>query len=146
MRYTILISIFLLFLFIGCKKNKFSTTPSLKFESVNTTQLRNQELIRFKLSFTDAEGDLTDSIFVQEVVPNCPASNIQGLFPLPVFPTTKDQQGDLDVTFGYNVSGYATISPQCAPENDTTTFRFALKDKAQHVSDTVSSPVIIIYN
>jgi hypothetical protein len=146
MRYTILFSIFLLLLFVGCKKNKFSTTPSLKFESVNTTQLHNQQLIRFDLSFTDAEGDLTDSIFVQEVVPNCAASNIEGLFPLPVFPTTKDQKGGITVTFGYNSSGYTSVSPQCPPENDTAVFRFALKDKAQHVSDTVSSPVIIIYN
>jgi hypothetical protein len=146
MRYTILFSIFLLLLFAGCKKNKFSTTPSLKFESVNTTQLHNQQLIRFDLSFTDAEGDLTDSVFVQEVVPNCAASNIEGLFPLPVFPTTKDQKGGVTITFGYNLSGYTSVSPQCPPQNDTAVFRFALKDKAQHVSDTVSSPVIIIYN
>ncbi|MEP6952359.1 MAG: hypothetical protein ABI863_23910 [Ginsengibacter sp.] len=146
MRYTILFSIFLLLQFVGCKKNKFSTTPSLKFESVNTTQLHNQQLIRFSLSFTDAEGDLTDSIFVQEIVPNCAGSNIEGLFPLPGFPTTKDQKGGITITFGYNASGYTSVSPQCPPENDTAVFRFALKDKAQHVSDTVSSPVIIIYN
>ena len=116
MRYTILFSIFLLLLFAGCKKNKFSTTPSLKFKSVNTTQLHNQELIKFTLSFTDAEGDLTDSIFVQEVVPDCANSNIAGLFPLPVFPTSKDQKGDITVTFGYNFSGYTSVSPQCPPK------------------------------
>lgn len=146
MRYAILFSIFLLFLSVSCKKSKFSTTPTLKFKSVNTTQLHNQGLITFTLSFTDAEGDLTDSIFVQEVDPTCANSNIEGLFPLPLFPTSKDQKGDLSVTFGYNVSGYTSVSPQCPPQNDTATFRFALKDKAQHVSDTVSSPVIIIYN
>ena len=42
MRYTILFSIFLLLFIVGCKKSKFSTTPSLKFKSVNTTQLRSQ--------------------------------------------------------------------------------------------------------
>jgi hypothetical protein len=146
MRKTVLISILLLLLISACKKNEFSTTPSLKFKSVNTTQLRNQELIQFNLSFTDAEGDLTDSIFVQEVVPDCPNSNSAGLFPLPAFPTGKDQKGDITVTFGYNSSGYTSVSPQCPPKNDTAVFRFALKDKAQHVSDTVSSPVIIIYN
>jgi len=146
MRYTILFSIFLLLLTVGCKKSKFSTTPSLKFKSVNTTQLRTQELITFTLSFTDAEGDLTDSIFVQEVVPNCPNSNIEGLFPIPVFPSSKDQKGDIKVTFGYNASGYSSVSPKCPPNNDTAVFRFALKDEAQHVSDTVSSPVVIIYN
>lgn len=146
MRYTILFSILLLFLFAGCKKNKFSTTPSLKFESVNTTRLHIHEAIRFTLSFTDAEGDLTDSIFFQEVVPGCPADNSHsGSYLLPPFPTSKDIQGDIIVTLGYNTS-FTDISPQCPPNNDTATFRFALKDKAQHESDTVSSPVIIIYN
>ena len=38
------------------------------------------------------------------------------------------------------------MPPQCPPQNDTAVFRFALKDDADHVSDTVSSPTIIIYN
>ena len=144
MRYTILFSIFLLLLFAGCKKSKFSTTPSLKFKSVNTTRLHNQQLIKFSLSFTDAQGDLTDSIYVQEVVPGCDNSNFGALFPLPGFPTSKDQKGDLDVTFGYNVSGYTGISPKCQ-KNDTAVFRFVLRDKALNASDTVSSPLIILF-
>ena len=146
MRYTILFSIFLLLLFAGCKKDKFSTAPSLKFKSVNTTELRTQQLLTFTLSFTDAEGDLTDSsrIFVQEVVADCAASNLEGLFQLPPFPTTKNQKGDINVTFGYNVSDYTSISPQCQ-KNDTAVFRFVLNDNAHHASDTVSSPTIILY-
>ena len=35
------------------------------------------------------------------------------------------------------------IAPQCQ-RNDTAVFRFVIKDKANHVSDTVSSPPIII--
>ena len=139
MRYTILFSIILFLLCTGCKKDKFETTPSLKFVKTNTTQLQNQQLIEFTMSFTDAEGDLTDSIFVQEIVPGCPGSNLQGLFPLPLFPTSKNQKGDVTVTLEYN-----DFPPQCPPKNDTAIFRFALKDKADHVSDTVSSPVIII--
>ena len=142
MRYTVLFSISLLILLIGCSKNKFSTTPSLKFKSINTNQLNRGEEIRFTLSFTDAEGDLTGSIFVREVVPGCPADTVHyGSYALPAFPTSKNQQGDVVVTLGYN-----DFPPQCAPKNDTAVFRFALIDKALHVSDTVSSPVIIIYN
>ena len=111
---------------------------------MNTTQLHNQQLIQFTLSFTDAEGDLTDSIYVQEVVPRCSNSNFDQLYPLPPFPTTKNQKGDINVTFGYNVTGYSSISPKCQA-NDTAVFRFVLKDKAQHASDTVSSPPIILY-
>lgn len=129
---------------MSCSKEKFSSTPSLKFKSVNTTSLRNQQLLQFTLSFTDAEGDLTDSIFVQEVVPDCAFSNFSTLYPLPVFPTTKNQTGDLTVTFGYNVSGYATVAPKCT-QSDTAVFRFVLRDRANHASDTVSSPKIILY-
>ncbi len=143
MRYTFLIAILLLIL-ASCTKSKFSSTPSLKFKSVNTTDLFSQGVITFTLHFTDAEGDLTDSLFVQEVVANCPASDLSGLFALPSFPTTKDAQGDITVNFGYNRSDYLSISPQCQ-ENDTAVFRFALRDKALHVSDTVSSPVITIH-
>ena len=146
MRYTILISISLILLFAGCKKDKFSTAPSLKFKSVNTTELRNQQLIRFSLSFTDAEGDLSDSsnIFVQELVPGCANSNFDTQLKLPAFPTSKNQKGDLDITLGYNVTGYTGISPKCQ-RNDTAVFRFVLRDNAHNASDTVSSPSIILY-
>jgi len=144
MRHTLLIAILLL-TFGSCSKDKFSSTPSLKFKSVNTTDLFNQGLITFTMHFTDAEGDLTDSIFMQEVVANCPLSDLTDQFALPVFPTTKNADGDITVTLQYQGSnGYHSISPKCQ-ENDTAIFRFALRDKAMHVSDTVSSPVIIIH-
>ncbi|MEO8412169.1 MAG: hypothetical protein ABI472_00860 [Ginsengibacter sp.] len=148
MRYTLLFSILLL-LFMSCNKDKFSSTPSLKFTSVNTTQLHNQQLIQFTLSFTDSEGDILNNdsaLYIQQVVPDCLASNTDSYYPLPDFPTTKNQKGDIIVTFSYNsVVGYTSLlTPQCQ-KNDTAVFRFALRDQAKHVSDTVSSPPIILY-
>ncbi len=144
MRYTILFSIFLFAILTGCNKKKFGTTPSLKFKSANTTQLHTGQVLQFTLSFTDAEGDLTDSIFTQKIVPYCTLSSFTSFYALPGFPTSKNQQGDIIVTFGYNADPYTNISPQCQ-KNDTAVFRFALRDKAKHVSDTVSSPKIILY-
>lgn len=145
MRYTILFSIFLFAILSGCSKKKFGSTPTLKFKSVNTTNLAAGQLLQFTLGFTDAEGDLSDSIFVEQIVPNCAASAFSSGYALPSFPASKNQDGDIVVTFGYNAgSGYSNIAPQCQ-QNDTATFRFALKDKAMHVSDTVSSPKIILY-
>ena len=146
MRCTNLFSIFLFLLFTGCNKDKYETTPSLKFKDVNTTYLVPGSTLQFTLSFTDKEGDLTDSVYVEKYVPYCSASSFSGWHALPTFPLSKNQQGDLTVNFEYNGSGtYQNIAPQCQ-ENDTAVFRFALKDKAQHISDTVSSPpVIIIY-
>ena len=91
MRYTLLFSILIL-LFTSCKKQNYSSTPSIKFESVSTTQLQRNQTIKFTFSFTDAEGDILDSVYVQELVPNCQASNVEGLFPIPTFPSSKNQK------------------------------------------------------
>lgn len=144
MRYTLLFSIFLFVMLAGCKKDKYNSTPSLKFKDVNTKELHSGQFLTFTLTFTDAEGDLTDSVYVEELVPNCSNSSFNDWYPLPSFPTSKNQKGDITVNFEYNVgAGYQNISPKCQM-NDTAVFRFALKDKAQHISDTVSSPPIII--
>ena len=144
MRYTILFSIFLIIILGGCSKDKFGTTPTLKFKSVNTTQLRSGGLLVFTLTFTDAEGDLSNSLYAEKIVPYCAASSFSQSYPVPVFPTSKNDKGDLTVTFGYNSDpSYSNISPQCQM-NDTAVFRFAITDKANHTSDTISSPPIVL--
>src|SRR5690606_4076986 len=133
MRHTILFSIILLVFLAGCDKDKFQTTPGLQFTSVNTTELRNGQLLQFRLAFTDAEGDLTDSIYVEKMVSDCPGSNFVILFPLPPFPSTTDQQGDIIVTFGYNISSEYQVAPQCQ-RDEIATFRFVLRDKDNNAS------------
>lgn len=130
----------------SCSKAKFSSTPSLKFKSVNTTQLLPGGALHFTLTFTDAEGDFSDSgnvyiQFMQRTQPSCTINSNDETIPMPAIPKTKDQKGEINVSLDYN-----SISPQCAPLNDTTVFRFVLKDDAGHVSDTASSPTIIISN
>ena len=139
MRNTIIISIILLLFFCGCNKNKYNTVPSLKFKSVNTNLLSNFQVIQFTLSFTDKEGDLTDSITVIKTEPKCTNSNFVQPYKLPTFPTTKNISGDLLVSFKYS-----DVAPQCPGRNDTAVFKFVLKDQAKHVSDTASSPTIVI--
>jgi hypothetical protein len=145
MRYTILFSIFLFVIMAGCKKDKFGSKPTLKFKSVSSNILPPGQLIQFTLSFTDAEGDLSDSIYIEKTEPNCVASNNSDTYLFPDFPVSKNEKGDLIVTFGNNQNdpAYVNMAPLCQT-NDTAVFRFAIKDKANHVSDTVSSPPIII--
>lgn len=144
MRYTILFSIFLFTMIVSCKKDKFSTTPSLKFESVNTKQLFSGELLTFTLSFT-YKGDLNGKVFVEKKEPTCVGSRFTDWYPVPSFSASNNAKGEITVTFGYNASSsYQNISPQCQ-RNDTATFRFALIADSTHVSDTVSSPPVIIY-
>jgi hypothetical protein len=143
MRNTIVIAL-IAFIFIGCKKDRFTTKPQLKFESVNTQVLDRGQILSFKLSYTDLEGDLQDSIYVEKVEPTCPQSGFSSKYILPNFPTTRNAEGEIQVSFGYNVNNYPLIkAPQCG-RNDTCYFRFVLKDKAQNLSDTVKSDVFVI--
>lgn len=144
MRYTILFSIFLVTLLAGCSKDKYGTTPTLKFKSVNTTELHSGSLLVFTLSFTDAEGDLSGSIYAEKIVPYCASSSFGQSFSVPPFPSSKNEHGDLTVTFAYNSDpSYFNISPQCQ-KNDTAVFRFAITDKANHTSDTITTPPIVL--
>ena len=145
MRYTILFSIILFAFLTGCNKDKYGTTPTLKFKSVNTTELRSGQQLVFTLTFTDAEGDISDSLYVQKYVSYCPGSTADDWYPVPSFPTSNNAKGDLTVNFFYNGNdpAYQNVAPQCQM-NDTAIFRFAIKDKSQHISDTISSPPIVI--
>ena len=140
MRYPILFSIFLLFLF-SCNKNKYNTVPQLKYKDVNTKQLHSGETLRFTFSFTDAEGDIVadSSFFVKKVVARCASSSFDQYYILPTFPSAKNQSGEIIVTYSYN-----DVSPKCN-KNDTATFKFVLRDKAKNKSDTAVSDQIIIY-
>ena len=144
MRNTILISLVCL-IFLSCKKEEnYSSTPNLKYKSVDTKYLTPGGIVKFTLSFTDKEGDL-DSLFVQKVNPACALSGtIDRYYVSDALVNLKSKSDDLLVSFGYRVDGYPKIGePQCKI-NDTCYFRFALLDKAKHHSDTVRSEIIVI--
>ncbi len=140
MRKTYLLSMLILFL-ASCNKDKFTTQPQLKYESVNTTVLDRGETLVMNLSFTDAEGDLSDTLTIIKSAQNCSNSFRIAPYKLPAFPLGKNQSGDIVVTFSYN-----DVSPKCFPKNDTAVFKFVLKDKAQNKSDTAVSETIVIIN
>ena len=149
MRYSIVI-IIISFTLFGCTKEKFSTIPKLKYLSVNATQFVEGNEIVFKLSFTDAEGDLSDSLYVEQVPDlTCSRASVLGtMHAIPSFPLSKNIQGEIIVKKGYRVSpprgdNYNVTEPQC-DRNDTCYFRFVLKDKAQNKSDTISSEKIVL--
>lgn len=143
MRYTIISAIFICLLFVGCKKDKYTSAPQLEYKSVNTTVLDKFQVLSFKLEFRDLEGDL-DSIYIEKVTPNCPGSNFKDSTYLPEFPSTKKQKGELIISYGYRVDGYPLIQEPSCSTNDTCYFRFVLRDKADHISDTINSEKIVI--
>lgn len=143
--------LFIIFAFgflAGCSKDEYTTKPQLKYKSVNTNFLsRNQQLI-FTIEVTDSEGDIQDSIWVQEVVKNCASSGFTSRYKMPNVAAVKDLKGDIEVCYAYGLNqGCPAITHSiCVTRNDTTTFRFWLQDKAKNVSDTISSDEIVIEN
>lgn len=144
MRNTILIAL-VCFVFLGCKKDTYSTTPQLTYKSVNTTHLFPDQVIKFNLTVTDAEGDVIDTMYVQKVSLNCPASNFSERVPIPKFITNKNLKADILVSYsnGINNPGYTTIASRCSYD-DSCYFRFMIKDRANNKSDTVRSETIVV--
>lgn len=147
MRYILFLSAAVLILW-GCSKSSFNTTPSLKFKSVNGTVIPSGGLVKFTLEVTDAEGDIQDTLYVEKVVPRCDLSNLIEYREVPLdVPLTRNFQGDLIITYanGSGISGFEdlNIEPKC-DFNDTCYFRFMIKDKANHKSDTLTTPTIVL--
>ena len=134
-------------LLAACGKDKFKTVPQLEFKKVNTKELRPGESIQFTLGYTDAEGDLQDSLYIEKITPNCAASTFKAYYRMPAFPQVQNSSGDILISYTYGLDGPfpAMQFPQCSGENDTCFFRFMLQDKAKNKSDTITSETIIIY-
>lgn len=131
----------------ACNKDAFTTKPQITFKSVNTQVLASGQVIRFTLRYTDKEGDIQNKLYVQKVTQNCSLSDADDEYSIPgEIPTQKNGEGDIVVTYGYGPeTGYPPIKePACPGQNDTCIFRFALTDKANNTSDTITSPQIVL--
>jgi hypothetical protein len=129
---------------LACRKDKFNTKPSLSFKSVNAKTFFATQDIKMLLNATDKEGDLTDTIFIFKRSRNCNVLNTYKI-KLPVFPTSNNLNIDVAVNFTYGFNGnYFNLNPNCSPKNDSCSFKFVLKDKAGNVSDTITSPEIVL--
>ncbi len=144
MKTKILLYILVLGSIAGCDKDKYTTKPQLKYKDVNTRVLNRNQFLRFNLEVTNAEGDIQDSIFIQKVSPRCAGFTVK--YKIPDFTGTKNLKADLEICYGYgNGLGCPIIQPQCFNgRNDTSTFRFWVKDKGNNVSDTVISDAVVI--
>lgn len=142
-----IIGLLLTVVILSCNKDKFQTKPSLTIKNINTTELRNGQFLQITLEFTDAEGDIQDSIWVQKVEPKCFGSNFTARYKIPTFPITKNLKGTFEVCYSYGSSTGCPLiqAPQCIGKNDTCVFKFWAKDLAKNISDTVTSKKIIIY-
>lgn len=142
----ILITLIALGFFAGCTKDKYTTKPQLIYKNVNTNVLNRNQTLTFTLQVTDLQGDLQDSIWVQEVVRNCPDAGFITKYKMPAFTSEKNFKGEINVCYSYGINlGCPTIQPTCPnSRNDSATFKFWIQDNKKNVSDTVSSEEVVI--
>ena len=148
----ILVTIFIFGVLAGCSKSGSNAKPVLKFKSVSANVVPQNGTLTFNFDATDNEGDLTlDTIFLKKVrinrriVPTI-TSRDSFFIKVPTAPATSTGSIQLDLTYqNYLVTGNPPAGT--SPENDTLLFKFALLNKAKHVSDTFTSePIVIIRN
>ena len=145
-RLLLLSALFLLI--IGCNKNGFNTKPSIKIKSIDPTVVGINSSMSIELEFTDKEGDISNSIWIQKIRLNkVPVPTIRDSFTLPVPDFPGKSKGFLKLMLDYQNHLVSAVNPPGAPANpepDTLIIRMALTDKANNTSDTVSTDKIII--
>lgn len=137
--------------FVACNKDKVESAPHLSFKSYSSNVVQSSGGLQVTLEFTDQEGDL-DSIFITRQRLNQRGPNYFEFF----YDKTPDfgnqNKGEIqlnldiarEVIFGLTEIRIPGSNPQ-RNEPDTLLFRFYVKDKEGHVSDTASAkPLIVI--
>lgn len=142
----------LLTLAIACNKDKLETTPSLKLKSINSSTIPVGGNLIIQFDFTDKEGDISDTIFVKKIrINQIVVPTIRDSFELqvPAFPDRS--KGIIELELKYQNHLLSAINPPSSGGNppnlhdDTLIFKFALRDKAKHISDTVTTgPIVIV--
>lgn len=146
MKAKILIVTFIISGIVSCTKNQYTTAPQLIFKSVSTNELFRGQSIIFTLEYTDKEGDIQDTIFIQKVTSNCIDSDSKENYLVPEFPQVPNSKGEIQVRYSYgsNLEFFNIKEPACPGLNDTCVYKFILKDRAGNVSDTATSSQIVL--
>lgn len=144
----------LVIVFVGCKKDKFTTAPQITYKSIkpnswlsgNTTIQKDIAPV-LTIKVTDAEGDLgfiagsdTSKIYVKNLLTN----RIDSIFLPDISAVTKhDFQGDITVNLLDLMSGNPNITTR--PRVDTLYFEVYIKDFAKNKSNVIKTGDPVYY-
>jgi hypothetical protein len=141
MRYLLFIAI-VATIVVACGKDTIKSKPGLSLKSVSTTTVEAYKDLEIVLTLTDKEADFSNTLFVEKKTTRCLNSNFldSQLYTIPKdAPRTSPFKADILLSFTYALE----LQPRCN-RPDTTTFRFWIRDAAGNVSDTATTPKIII--
>ena len=136
----------------ACDRNKFNTKPTLTLKSQNGDLVPVGATLVLDFEFTDKEGDVDDTIYLKKIRINTikiPTIRDSLALQVPTFP--KNTSGEIRLVLDYNGYMISAINPPADPLNpgkkisDTLMMKFALKDRANNISDTVTiGPIIVL--
>lgn len=136
---------------VACNKDKLETTPSLKLKSINSSTIPVGGNLIVQFDFTDKEGDISDTIFVRKIrINKISVPTIRDSFELQVPSFPDRSRGVIELQLKYQNHLLSAINPPSSggtPPNlhdDTLIFKFALRDRGKHISDTVTTDPIVI--
>ena len=143
MKRKIIIAFVAVVVIIACNKGNYQSTPTLKIKSLNGNIIPSGGALNITIQYTDKEGDLSQDTLLsirnrlnRRPIPTNNASPDTLHNIIPKFP--EKIKGEFDVAFDYNYLHQSDI------ENDTILFKFVVKDKAGHISDTVVTEKIVV--
>jgi hypothetical protein len=150
MKWKILMLLVVVTVSVACNKNKFNTRPSLTLKSVSSYVVPVNGTLTIEFEFTDKEGDISNLLYLKKIRTNKRAvPTLRDTLSLPVPDFPKNDLGVIRTNLDYQTY---LVSAQNPPkvgnppvnESDSLTLKFALKDKANNVSDTVTINGIVI--
>lgn len=148
----LLIAGFVLVVLFSCNKDKYQTKPQISLKSVGAKVVPVNGVLNVVLSYTDKEGDISDSMYIKKIRLNktVVATLRDSLrYKIPDFPNYD--KGEIDLALQYQNHLISASNPPpipgsnpSVPQPDTLLFKFWIRDKAGNVSDTVTTEQIVI--
>ncbi len=151
MKKGILLGLTMVMIALACNKDKFQTKPTLKFKSENGNLIPINAAYIVEFDFTDKEGDVSDTLYVRKYrINTLQVPTLRDSFKLKVPEFPQNTQGVIKLQMDYQNYLISAQNPPNTgnpphPEPDTLMIKFALKDKANNISDTVTTgPIVVI--
>lgn len=122
---------------VACNKDKFTTIPQVKINTISPSEVNNGEIITLKGSYTDEEGDVDSVLVVYKwyngltVVKNDTFRYAFDVLGVP----DKTRDADIKVTFQYNTANPGPPTLPGVVKDTTATFGLILIDKKVNRSE-----------
>jgi hypothetical protein len=147
------IGIVLVFL-AACGKEKLESKPSIKIKKIEPSFVPVGGILNVDLEFADKEGDIDDGVIfvIKERINQRVVPTIRDEFELPVPGFPKQSRGTIQLILNYSNHLQSAANPPPLPgnpndkEDDSLIFRFAIRDRALQMSDTINTDLIVVEN